>query len=1452
MFSVDARRRSAKSDPTGTLPIQRKWSRDLDARWATIKRMLPAVIKERSSPVSMISHSVLTGKGDPIAGFQGWLDEAFRQVILGMNGAWLLPYVRNASDAGAVHARRSVDGPTDAYDAFDPNQPRDKNGEWTANGGGGGAAADLTKSEHEALEPRWGSITDKKTRANLQSAVATYTGSEYDEINAELRKPNNDWTTGPYQRTIRRLNTVFETAGQKLPRDTKLYRGVSEHRWNDLKPGDVVTDPSFVSTAPDQKTASYFSGEKGKMLHLTVPKGTTVITPKFTKHVAMTGTDVDILGEGAENEVLLRRGTSFRVDRIDGKNVHATVLKQGYLDDGLVVLIRDDAPPPPMIDRTHLLQSLAIVELQGIVEATSQQLVRVFANGLLARKSPAALAGEMRNVVDSVGVRRGHLLVSFMTIKAFNSSALDGFRALGISRVGLVPERVPPVTRIVDAGKSKKGKVNVITAEDDRVCPECEEIAADGPYYIDEAEHLIPAHPRCRCAFVPADPKEREEVLGDAWSDKAREAALEARRKNAVRHMNTLPEIHGEERHFAPWGEGEKDYGPEISVRSAGFERSATPQVIRPGEKSTRQRVPLNKLVLHQGSVTKGLVHKYIHQSSHEPIDVVKIGEKYYAASGTHRSVAAKLRGDDDIEANVYIRKSRTKDSATHIASGVMITADDTGRTLFVRRSGNGDQSGTWAFPGGAVEPGETVEQAAARECREEIGYDPSADLEQAHRASTNDVDFTTYLHNTDREFRPHLNHEHDAYKWALVERAPEPLHPGVARTLDAMDHALRMRDENNFVESKHPRDKDGKFTHKAGGGESKAPTSAFDPEPAEAPLPKVAPPPEHPLQQHLKTVSGTSSERVALRKQMNSAKGTDLKYLQEKHNASFWKQHQDLTKKGKLDEAKEIAGKLDKYSKTYGISNPLKSQSAPSVVTTAAPVFGKAAPKSAMTTHASSAHAMKADLLALHGKNADVDEHAMPDHYEVSTSTLHAKEFAEIAKKYPDAELMKGMQSTYLVPKNSKPAAPLPTHQPEIDFASLKKVGEQKGSNPGGVYEDAHGQQFYVKSMSKERADNELLAAKLYSLTGSKTLQYVPVKSDGDTHYVATKFEKLDKDNVSKLSPSERKIAQGDFATHAWLANWDAAGTGGDNIGVKNGEVKTLDVGGALEYRAKGTPKGELFGTKVNEWDTLRQSGKNVDAAALYGDMTDAQLKESVGKLTSNVTAADIRNTVESVYGINAKSKALADKLIDRKTDLVQRAEALSGLKSAPSSIGNVKTKDQYDIDVLKSVNGWIPDPKQVADFNEQHGLDLSVAQLGALQSYIGSSYKGLNKELRKKDGQSLEIIKFAKVFDEALAKMPIHEGYTQRGVKDDVGFKIFQKYADNIGKVVTETQFTSAGIMSKLWGATTLHIQSKAARSLTMMNSEGGGEVVYRKGTHLYITKADPKTHEIWAEEV
>ena len=54
------------------------------------------------------------------------------------------------------------------------------------------------------------------------------------------------------------------------------------------------------------------------------------------------------------------------------------------------------------------------------------------------------------------------------------------------------------------------------------------------------------------------------------------------------------------------------------------------------------------------------------------------------------------------------------------VAVGILL--DPQGRVLITRRAPQTHQGGLWEFPGGKVEPGETIVDALARELKEELG----------------------------------------------------------------------------------------------------------------------------------------------------------------------------------------------------------------------------------------------------------------------------------------------------------------------------------------------------------------------------------------------------------------------------------------------------------------------------------------------------------------------------------------------------------------------------------------------------------------------------------------------------------------------------------------------------------------------------------------------------------
>jgi hypothetical protein len=174
------------------------------------------------------------------------------------------------------------------------------------------------------------------------------------------------------------------------------------------------------------------------------------------------------------------------------------------------------------------------------------------------------------------------------------------------------------------------------------------------------------------------------------------------------------------------------------------------------------------------------------------------------------------------------------------------------------------------------------------------------------------------------------------------------------------------------------------------------------------------------------------------------------------------------------------------------------------------------------------------------------------------------------------------------------------------------------------------------------------MIAVKLYQLTGAPTLTYVNTNAPDQ---IATEWVELDKKCIAHLSQSERKQAQRWFGVHAWTANWDAAGFNGDNQGVINGKVLTLDVGGALAFRAQGDPKGNAFGIRVDELDVLRSDDGNPHAVQLFADMSADDIRQAI-RVVVRIPDEKIRQVIFDSSGVHA----LAEKMIARKADMARR----------------------------------------------------------------------------------------------------------------------------------------------------------------------------------------------------
>lgn len=126
---------------------------------------------------------------------------------------------------------------------------------------------------------------------------------------------------------------------------------------------------------------------------------------------------------------------------------------------------------------------------------------------------------------------------------------------------------------------------------------------------------------------------------------------------------------------------------------------------------------------------------------------------------------------------------ARSSSNVVLRGAGLMLIChgSDGDRVLFVKHR----DRGTWEFPGGEIEPGETAEEAALREVREEIGPSPYGHVSLMVRHSMQGVDYSTFLAQVQEPFEPSMaDGELEDWVWASPNEPPEPLHPGVRLAL--------------------------------------------------------------------------------------------------------------------------------------------------------------------------------------------------------------------------------------------------------------------------------------------------------------------------------------------------------------------------------------------------------------------------------------------------------------------------------------------------------------------------------------------------------------------------------------------------------------------------------------------------------------------------------------------
>lgn len=175
-------------------------------------------------------------------------------------------------------------------------------------------------------------------------------------------------------------------------------------------------------------------------------------------------------------------------------------------DDGVQAALRR----PVHRDKLELMFERAYEELQGVTQATAQQLRRELTEGLAQGLNPRDIARRLTDRVEAIGKTRATVLARTEVIRTHTESTLDRYEQIAGDDVGIVVQ------------------AELSTAGDNRVCPVCAALEGrtqeralsidevrQGTFTFDPDDAEIidslrgefpqapPIHPQCRCVLLP-------------------------------------------------------------------------------------------------------------------------------------------------------------------------------------------------------------------------------------------------------------------------------------------------------------------------------------------------------------------------------------------------------------------------------------------------------------------------------------------------------------------------------------------------------------------------------------------------------------------------------------------------------------------------------------------------------------------------------------------------------------------------------------------------------------------------------------------------------------------------------------------------------------------------------------------------------------------------------------
>lgn len=153
----------------------------------------------------------------------------------------------------------------------------------------------------------------------------------------------------------------------------------------------------------------------------------------------------------------------------------------GFVEGKREQFLRITLSKPTAIEKLRVLQNRALSDVKGMADDLKAKTKRVLTDGLVKGWNPSQIATEIAKV-NRISLHRAKTIAYTELVRAHAEGQLEALEQLGVKEVGVAVEWST-------------------SANPCKLCQPLEGIVLT----IAEARGMIPRHPHCKCAFLPAN-----------------------------------------------------------------------------------------------------------------------------------------------------------------------------------------------------------------------------------------------------------------------------------------------------------------------------------------------------------------------------------------------------------------------------------------------------------------------------------------------------------------------------------------------------------------------------------------------------------------------------------------------------------------------------------------------------------------------------------------------------------------------------------------------------------------------------------------------------------------------------------------------------------------------------------------------------------------------------------